>query len=431
MKTELNRHLIVISVDALNKHDFEYINQLPNFKSFIDYGAYVREVDSVYPSLTYTAHTSIITGTYPDKHGIFTNEIATPSVPTKQPWFWFEKDIKVPTLFDYAHKANMITANVLWPVMNEGPITYNMPEKWSVTGRSYTSEVLKYASKNIYPMILKHFRKAKGSKQPYLDNYTEAITIDMITKKKPNLLTVHLLELDQQRHVTGLMGPEIEDVLNRMDKRIGRIIEATKIAGIYDTTTFIILGDHGGTNFSHIVYLNKYFYDNGFIEVDHKNNITSWQVYANSCGGSVQIHIHKTATPAQREAIDMAIGKLCCQPETCIKVSYTTAKAHELYDLDGNFAYVLEANDGYIFRNDIADAVIVERKDVPGSYNLDHGHDPNHPNLKTLFMAKGVGIKAGASIPHSCIIDGGPTMAKLLGLEMTHVDGRILDELLE
>jgi predicted AlkP superfamily pyrophosphatase or phosphodiesterase len=118
MKSTSKKHLIVLSVDALNKHDFDYINQLPNFKDFIENGAYVREVDSVYPSLTYTAHTSIITGTYPDKHGIFTNEIATPSVATKQPWFWFEKDIQVPTLFDYARKANLVTANVLWPVMN-------------------------------------------------------------------------------------------------------------------------------------------------------------------------------------------------------------------------------------------------------------------------------------------------------------------------
>jgi predicted AlkP superfamily pyrophosphatase or phosphodiesterase len=243
-------------------------------------------------------------------------------------------------------------------------------------------------------------------------------------------LTVHLLELDQERHVTGLFGPEIDQVLTRMDERIGHIIEATKVAGTYNDTTFIILGDHGGADFTHIVYLNTYFYENGFIEADSYSKITAWQVYANSCGGSVQIHINQSVTPEQRSQIDLAIEKLCSGSDSVIKHSYTTAQVHDLFELDGEFTYVLEANDGYIFRNDITDLVVKDRTHVIGSYNLDHGHDPNHPNLKTLFMAKGVGIRKGASIPHSCIIDGGPTMAKLLGLKMSHVDGRILGELL-
>ena len=52
-----SKRLIVISLDALGSTDFEMFSQLPNFKKFIDHAAFCRQVRSVYPSLTYPAHT--------------------------------------------------------------------------------------------------------------------------------------------------------------------------------------------------------------------------------------------------------------------------------------------------------------------------------------------------------------------------------------
>lgn len=57
-----SKRLIVISLDALGSTDFEMFSQLPNFKKFIDHAAFCRQVRSVYPSLTYPAHTTIVTG---------------------------------------------------------------------------------------------------------------------------------------------------------------------------------------------------------------------------------------------------------------------------------------------------------------------------------------------------------------------------------
>ena len=60
-----SKRLIVISLDALGSTDFEMFSQLPNFKKFIDHAAFCRQVRSVYPSLTYPAHTTIVTGRPP------------------------------------------------------------------------------------------------------------------------------------------------------------------------------------------------------------------------------------------------------------------------------------------------------------------------------------------------------------------------------
>ena len=59
-----------------------------------------------------------------------------------------------------------------------------------------------------------------------------------------------------------------------------------------------------------------------------------------------------------------------------------------------------------------------------------HGHDPNLPELHASFIAWGAGIKPGATVGDINNTDVAPTLAKLLGLEMTGVDGRVLTEAL-
>jgi predicted AlkP superfamily pyrophosphatase or phosphodiesterase len=46
---------------------------------------------STYPSITYVAHTTILTGCHPDTHGIFHNEKVQAGI--KHPdWYWFRRD---------------------------------------------------------------------------------------------------------------------------------------------------------------------------------------------------------------------------------------------------------------------------------------------------------------------------------------------------
>lgn len=70
---ERAQHIILISLDSVYEDDFERLSKMPIFNELIQRGAYSKEVTSVYPTLTYPIHTSIITGTYPNKHGIYHN----------------------------------------------------------------------------------------------------------------------------------------------------------------------------------------------------------------------------------------------------------------------------------------------------------------------------------------------------------------------
>jgi len=75
MNNLTNKHLVVISIDGLKAADFDIISNLPTFSQCIQKGSVVRNVKSIYPSLTYPAHTTIVTGKYPKNHGVVNNKL--------------------------------------------------------------------------------------------------------------------------------------------------------------------------------------------------------------------------------------------------------------------------------------------------------------------------------------------------------------------
>jgi predicted AlkP superfamily pyrophosphatase or phosphodiesterase len=171
---EKTGHLIVISVDALNSQDLNRISALPNFKKLLERGAYSREVIGVSPSLTYPAHTTIITGVYPDKHGLVNTEIVQAGS-GELDWFWFSKYIRVTTLYDIAEESGMRTGAFLWPATGRANITYNMPEIKAHEGQSQLWAVLSNGS----PLFLLdsqiRFGKLRnGVSQPELDSFVIA-----------------------------------------------------------------------------------------------------------------------------------------------------------------------------------------------------------------------------------------------------------------
>src|ERR1035438_1061183 len=79
----------------------------------------------------YPSHTTIVTGVWPAKHGIYTNTTFDPLGMNFEGWYWYSEDIAVPTLWEAAAKAGMIVGSVSWPVsVGAKGIRYNVPEYW-------------------------------------------------------------------------------------------------------------------------------------------------------------------------------------------------------------------------------------------------------------------------------------------------------------
>ena len=70
--------VILISIDGLNGDMMEsyfFRDSCPNLYHLMQSGTYCSNVQSIFPSLTYPAHTSMISGKLPEKHGILNNKL--------------------------------------------------------------------------------------------------------------------------------------------------------------------------------------------------------------------------------------------------------------------------------------------------------------------------------------------------------------------
>lgn len=77
----MNKKTLVISIDALISDDIPLLETLPNLGPIVKGAAQVRDIECIYPTLTYPCHVSIMTGCYPNKHGIVHNERLQVNVP--------------------------------------------------------------------------------------------------------------------------------------------------------------------------------------------------------------------------------------------------------------------------------------------------------------------------------------------------------------
>ncbi len=270
-----------------------------------------------------------------------------------------------------------------------------------------------------------------GKRQPELDDFAEAVTLDILRFKQPDIIALHLTELDSIRHRNGMFSDTAYRSLDNIDRRLGRIF--TAVDSLYGSgkTDVILLGDHGGNDFDHYILLNTLFKQEGLLTTDKRGRITDWKAYANHAGGSVQVHLRHPSDTALYNKVFRLLKALADRPDSPIKELFTRSETMDLYHLFGTYSFVLEAKDGYIFRNHVMDDVVVETGSIEGAYLSDHGFLPSHPNLKTLLLAKGPSFKEGVSIDSCSLVDIGPTIAHLLDLRFKKCDGRVLEELLQ
>lgn len=429
-----NRHLIVISFDALSAIDYKHLHTLPNFSQLINNGAYVNNVKTVYPSLTYPAHVSIITGRLPKDHGIINNTLLQPG--RKSPdWYWKYKHIKGGTLFDSAKKAGLTTAALLWPVTAKAKIDYNMPEIFP--NRPWQNQILVslFNGSPIMQIQLnnKYGHIRKGLRQPELDDFTLACTLDLIKNKRPNLMMIHFTDLDTQRHHYGFDSNEAIEAIKRHDARLGKIIKTIKDARINDNTTIVALGDHSQIDESKVISLNTLFVQNSLIQLDKGDDVKNWQAYVKSCDGSAYVYLKNSIDKGIKSKVDSIINSFMQNPDCGIEKVYSANQAAAL-GADPNCYLMLEAKKDYYFIESTKGEVIENIYDASIGKKVTkaaHGYHPDKPNYGTCFMAAGKSIKKGKVIDKISLIDEGPTFAELLGIKIDNSYGRVIQEILE
>ena len=115
-------HLFVMSVDALFTENLADARHLPGFSEILPRAAVYENVRCVYPTLTYVCHASIMSGCWPDRHGVPHNQKLDPATDDRD-WYWDYASLRVPTVFDWAKRAGLTHVPAYIRTANEAELT--------------------------------------------------------------------------------------------------------------------------------------------------------------------------------------------------------------------------------------------------------------------------------------------------------------------
>lgn len=396
-KLENSRKLIMVSLDAVSTKDVEKLMNMPNFSRICKEGTLVTEVDSVFISNTYPAHTSIITGMHPKNHEIFDN-LVFKKEKTKQPWRYDAREIKAPTLHEKAKQAGKTVTAILYPVTGKADIDYNMPEipeEMHILQRVKT--MFQYGSPSfLWSIILRHGRYFKGIDQPALDDFTTRIAVDNVIRKKPDLLLLHLIDTDTQKHIYGPDSREAEQSLARHDRRLGELLSAVAKAGQPENTSLLIFSDHGCLSVHTTLDPDSLLAEQGLIQGEE------YFAFSHSAGGSV---FFKLLDPAHQHSFEKAMKEFSNSPAFGRRL---TQKEMHYSGMDTRFSVGFEAAEGYSF----------------GEEHLgQHGYALDHPGYQPFYLATGHGIPENQEKTGGEIIDICPLAAAMLELPPWDMEG--------
>ena len=414
--------------------DVEYMRTLPNFGQVLENGSYVKHSEPVYPSLTYPCHTSILTGNYVDRHGISHNEILKAGHPG-QPWYSLASDVKCRNLLDLAKEHGYRTCSISWPVTGKAGFDLNMP---MIVPIGYSGpEPIQFLRHNATDELLERYYKRYShyliGEDRSLDLYTMALTLDIIRDyHQPDVMLVKMCDLDSVRHVHGVDNDAAKAQLRVHDRQLGEILEQIRQHGDLDHTNIVILGDHGQSDISHAVYTNVLLEQNGFIQVDAHNRIVSYDAYSHSSSLSAWIELRDPTDEVMfRKMHDFLLG-LLAEKRYGIGYVFTKQEAKTLFHLTGPFDFIIEGEQPIAFSSILdSESILLGKPEYKGFEKLSasHGGLP-WKDETSCFIAAGPGVKKGVCIERAGIIDAAPTMARMLGFEMSGVDGKPLDEIL-
>jgi predicted AlkP superfamily pyrophosphatase or phosphodiesterase len=418
--------LILVSVDGLAAGDYTILRDLPAFRRLLDAGACVRRVKGVYPTQTYPQHASLVTGTYPDTHGIAAN---TRLKPGEGPdWFWYRRDLRVSTLYDAATEAGLRVGTLFWPSAGGAAHARVLPEILPARpGEHLMTLVMKAGTPGfVLHMLLRYGYLLRGLRRRYLDNFTCACASHLIRRGKIDLLLLHLFDLDATRHRLGTRSPEAARVLREHDRRLEKILAAVQRSGRAGQTAVVVTGDHAHRDVHTRIHINTALREAGLQSYDAAGRLGTWEAWALSCDGSAQIILRQRDDPGMRRRVYSLLVQMQQDPGNGIAAVLGREQLAALRVGD-TVDFAVEARPGFFFSSRPGPALLAE---ACPRYRAAHGYLPAADEYSALFLAAGSGFRRGAELYDAGIVDLGTTLAHLLGLTLPAAEGRVLQELL-
>ena len=390
----------------------------PALRKLAAQGASAKRMKTVNPTVTWPNHTALVTGVSPARHGVLYNgmlERPGPRQPVKvEPWRDKAKMVRVPTVYDLAHQAGLTTAQVDWvAIYNAASITWQFPEVPAVGGKIEGEMIAKGLAAE---SEIANFGKLGITLRDQI--WTRAAG-HILREHRPNLLLYHLLNLDSTHHTYGPKGLASMSGIAFADGQVKELLEAVDLA----STTVFVVSDHGFSGVTRTIRPNAALHYHGLIEL--KGAAIVCEAYVVPEGGTAMVY---ALNPAVLPRLKEIFAKIPGIDRVIEPADFAALGMPHPKDYNQMADLVLSAKPGFAFsgaaEGEFSDTTA---KPVTGS----HGYLSSNSEMDAIFIASGYGVKKGARLDQITNRDVAPTIAKLLGLKMEGVEGRVLDDILE
>ena len=369
--------LILVSIDGY-RADYLDRGHSPVLEALATHGVHAEALRPVFPSLTYPNHYTLVTGLYPDQHGIVNNAMHDPVLGNFSPsnraanidGRWWDQ---AEPLWITAEKQGLRTASVFYPG-TQAEIHGARPSYWQL----FDSSV-----------------------QPNARVDQALAWLDLPTDQRPAFISLYLEQADVAGHNYGPESMQLDEALVTVDSALGRLVEGLRQRGLFDTTNLVVLSDHGmsATSADRIVLLDK------FVNVDHIELVSSL------------VNVGINPKPGYEDEVAHAL--IAQHPHLkCWQKGRLPKKYH--YGSNARIpAIACLTEDGWITTT----AAIASK--VTHAPLGEHGYENSGPKMRALFVAHGPAFKQHLTVPAFDNIHVYAMLAKLLGVTPKANEGRL------
>jgi predicted AlkP superfamily pyrophosphatase or phosphodiesterase len=435
----LDRIVVMISVDGLGAYYLDDPKaEMPTIRALAAEGARASMMKASTPTVTWPNHTTLVTGVSPAKHGVIGNNYFDRASGKKvtlisDPIYDKEEIVKAPTIYDLANAAGMKTTGIRWPATRNAKTL-----DWAIPDVINTNLLRKYTT----PALLSECEKAgidifagdkaeggsgNSSPKPTDENCVRVFNL-ILHMHRPTLGLLHVIDVDHTEHLKGPKSPEAYEAVKAADEQVWQVWEELK-RDFPGKATLFVVSDHGFSPIQRMILPNVILRKTGLLEASagaKKSTSNSIQIVTQ--GGAAFVYVLDESRRSEiLQKIKKALNGLegvsrIVDPEHFKEYGVANPKDDpHAPDL------ILFAEEGCGFGDTAAGELpFNDKPERKGS----HGHDPNLPDLHATFVAWGAGIKPGAKLGEISNLDVAPTIAKLLGLSIPNVEGKVLKAVL-
>jgi len=373
-------YVILVSLDGF-RYDYAKRYHADHLLALAAQGASAPEgMLPSYPSITFPNHYSIVTGLYPEHHGIVANSFYDPA--RKQTYSYHDSQsvgdgswYGGTPLWVLAEQQGMRSASFFW-VGSEADIQGIRPTYY-----------LKFDGR---------FPNPKRVEQVLA-------WLRLPPEQRPHMITLYFSDTDAAGHRYGPDSSQVADAVRELDGEIGRLMDGIKHSDL--PVDLIVLADHGMVEVRGApIHLDRYgFNPSGF-------------------GAIVGLGLYAKSDEDAQKAYEAMRGK---SDKFAV---YRRAQVPAYLHFDSNPREgdpVVVPNGPYVV-NPAADLTAPEHLPVG-----EHGYDATRvPEMKAIFFAAGPDIRHGVALEPFENVDVYPLIARILGLDITNlktgpVDGKL------